>query len=60
MVNGSFRSPKPKPTLPPHLRGGKIGRGWYEDTIRDSRFANSECDDKEMELKECSRKTEQL
>ena len=32
----------PKPKLPPHLRGGRIGYGWYEDSIRDSRIANKE------------------
>jgi|GEM_PF-5385487 hypothetical protein len=42
MVNGSFKMPKQKPTLPPELRGGKIGAGWYEDSICDSRIANKE------------------
>jgi len=31
MVNGSFKPPKQKPKLPPELRGGKLGSGWYED-----------------------------
>jgi len=42
MVNGSFKTPKPKPKLPPELRGGKLGWGWYEDAIRDSRIANKD------------------
>lgn len=36
MVNsGGFRRPKQKPTLPPELRGGKIGSGWFEDSLQD-------------------------
>ncbi len=40
MVNGSLKTPKPKLELPPELMGGRIGHGWYEDTILDSRIAN--------------------
>lgn len=49
MVIGSFRTPKPKPILPPEHRGGKIGAGWYEDAIRDSRIANKDDDVKPPE-----------
>ncbi len=54
MVRGSFKPPKLKPKLPPELRGGRIGAGWYEDhiAIRDSRITNKEIDDgreKEMD-----------
>lgn len=43
MVYGRYNyTPKQKPKLPPELRGGKIGHGWYEDAVRDSRIANKE------------------